>query len=198
MPAPAFIPQVRSQDTSVVNTIRYGGWTDDSTCWPSHPAENVVYEVSNATTANHSGFTSRVPPVTCQDVCIYVWNCRGLARASFRPNLFTMTSITGAYVVLLIDTRVGSRNAQRLRDEAHLLHYYYREPLGFVGGVIILWDNSKVELCGFTGHDMDMSCIVKAQTQVNHVTLGLEVCTFSKMFTYVHHKLTTFVVQGLV
>ena len=55
-----------------------------------------------------------------------------------------------------------------------------------------------MEVCGFTGHDRDMSCIVKVRTLVNHLTLGLEVCPFSKMFTYVHHKLTTFVLQGLV
>ncbi|KAJ8432867.1 LOW QUALITY PROTEIN: hypothetical protein Cgig2_033872 [Carnegiea gigantea] len=96
------------------------------------------------------------------------------------------------------NTRVGSRNARRLLDEAHHLNYYYRQPLGFVGGVTILWDNSKVEVCGFTSHDMDMSCIVKVRTLVNHLTLGLEVCPFNKMFTYVHHKLTTFIVQGLV
>ena len=87
----------------------------------------------------------------------------------------------GSYVVVLTDTRVGSRNAQRLLDKAHDLNYYYREPLGFVGGVAILWDNSKVEVSGFTGHDMDMSCIVKVRTPVNHLTLSLKLCPFSKM-----------------
>jgi len=95
-------------------------------------------------------------------------------------------------VVVLTETRVGSRNARRLLDEVHHLNYYYREPLGFVRGIAILWDNSKVEVCGFTSHDMDMSCIVNVRTPVNHLTLGLEVCPFSKMFTYVHHNLTTF------
>ncbi|KAJ8431691.1 hypothetical protein Cgig2_006547 [Carnegiea gigantea] len=137
----------------------------------------VVYEVSNATTANHPGFISHVPPVTCQDVRTCAWNYRGLIRASFRPNLYTMTSITGAYVVVLTDTRVGSRNVRRLLDEAHHLNYYYREPLGFAGGVVILWDNSKVEVCGFTGHNMDMSYIVKVRTPMNHLTLGLSVST---------------------
>ncbi|KAJ8427977.1 hypothetical protein Cgig2_017464 [Carnegiea gigantea] len=46
--------------------------------------------------------------------------------------------------------------------------------LVLLGEVAILWDNSKVEVCGFTGHDMDMSCIVKVRTPVNHLTLGLE------------------------
>ncbi|KAJ8429582.1 hypothetical protein Cgig2_023788 [Carnegiea gigantea] len=154
---------------------------------------NSVERVSNVITTNHRGFTSRVPPVTCQDVRIYVWNCRGLARASLRANLFTITSTTGAYMVVT-DTSVGSHNAGRLLDKAHHLNYYY----SFVEGVAILWDNSKVEVCGFTGYDTDMSCIVKVRTTVSHLTLDLEVCPFSEMFTYVHHKLTTFVVQGLV
>ncbi|KAJ8437857.1 hypothetical protein Cgig2_002991 [Carnegiea gigantea] len=83
-PAPAFIPQVRYQLTSVVNTIRYGGWTDDTYLFAFPPGReaaklnimltilnelnSVVYEVSNATTAYHRGFRSRVPPVTWQDV----------------------------------------------------------------------------------------------------------------------------------
>ncbi|KAJ8425343.1 hypothetical protein Cgig2_032272 [Carnegiea gigantea] len=79
-----------------------------------------------------------------------------------------MTSITGAYGVVLTDTRVGSRNTRRLLDEAHNLNYNYREPLGFVGGVAILWDSSKVEVFGFTGHDMDMSYIVKDEVAYDY------------------------------
>jgi len=92
-----------------------------------------------------------------------------------------MTSIMGSYVVVLTDTCVGSRNTRRLLDKVHNLNYYYREPLGFVGGVAILWDNSKVKVYGFTGHDMDKSCIVKVRIPVNHLTLGLELCPFTKM-----------------
>ncbi|KAJ8426903.1 hypothetical protein Cgig2_024394 [Carnegiea gigantea] len=89
-----------------------------------------------------------------------------------------MTSITRVYRVVLTDTRVGSRNAQRLLNEAHHLNYYYREPVGFIGGIAILWNNSKVEVCGYTGHFMDMSCIVKVRTPVNHLTLSFEICPF--------------------
>ncbi|KAJ8424004.1 hypothetical protein Cgig2_032388 [Carnegiea gigantea] len=122
---------------------------------------SVVHEVSNATIVYHRGCTSSIPPMTCQEVRIYIWNYRGLARASFRPNLFTMMSITGAYVVVLTDTRVGSRNARRLLDEAHNLKYNY---------------SSKVEVSGFIGHDTDMSCIVRVRTPVKHLTRGLELC----------------------
>ena len=54
-----------------------------------------------------------------------------------------MTSITGAYVVVLTETRVGSRNARRLLDEAHHLNYYCRQPLGFVGGLPSFGTTSK-------------------------------------------------------
>ncbi|KAJ8435884.1 hypothetical protein Cgig2_010917 [Carnegiea gigantea] len=187
MLALAFNPQLRSQVTSVMKTIHYGGWTDDTYLLALPPGREaaklniklttlnelngIIYEVPNATTVNHRGFTSHAPPVTCQDVRIYVWNCRGLARASFRPNLFTMTSITGSYMVVLTDTCVGIRYARRLLDEAHDLNYYYREPLGFVGGVVILCDNSKVEVYGFTGPDMDMSCILKDEVACDYFHL---------------------------
>lgn len=84
-----------------------------------------------------------------------------------------MTSIMGSYVVVLIDTHISSRNPRRLLNEVHDLNYYCKEPLGFVGGVVILWDNSKVEVSGFTSHDMDMSCILKVRTAGSHHTLGL-------------------------
>ncbi|KAJ8424261.1 hypothetical protein Cgig2_019206 [Carnegiea gigantea] len=79
----AFIPQLRTEVTSVVNTVHYGGWTDDMylfTLPPSRQAaklnirlvtlnelNSVVYEVSNASTAHHRGFTSTVPLVTCKE-----------------------------------------------------------------------------------------------------------------------------------
>ncbi|KAJ8428009.1 hypothetical protein Cgig2_032346 [Carnegiea gigantea] len=81
-PASAFIPQLRAKVTSVVNTVCYGGWTDDTYLFTLPPGREaakltirlttlnelngVVYEVSNARTAHHCGFTSAVPPVTCK------------------------------------------------------------------------------------------------------------------------------------
>ncbi|KAJ8427785.1 hypothetical protein Cgig2_032844 [Carnegiea gigantea] len=94
-----------------------------------------------------------------------------------------MTSITGSYLVALINTHVSSHDARRLLNEAHDITYYYREPLGFVGEVTILWDNSKVDVSGFTGHNMDMSYIIKVHTLVNHLTLDLELCPFSTRHT---------------
>ncbi|KAJ8422654.1 hypothetical protein Cgig2_032402 [Carnegiea gigantea] len=52
----------------------------------------------------------------------------------------------------------------KLLNEVHELQYYFREALSFVGGVAILWNNSKIEVSGFAGHDMDMSCIFKLTT----------------------------------
>ncbi|KAJ8432414.1 hypothetical protein Cgig2_013828 [Carnegiea gigantea] len=148
MPAPTFIPQLLSEVTSVVNTVRYGGWTDDTYLFtlPSgreaaqlnirlttlNELNSVMYEVSNATTAYHCGFTSSVPPVTCQEVRIYVWNCRGLAQASFRPNLFTMTSIRGVYVVVLIDTLVMRERSLTRRTTSTITK---GNPLVFLGGL---------------------------------------------------------------
>ncbi|KAJ8435240.1 hypothetical protein Cgig2_015643 [Carnegiea gigantea] len=72
---------------------------------------------------------------------------------------------------VLTDTCVGSRNARSLPDEAHHLKYYYREPLDFVGGVAIHGDSSKVEVCGFTGHDTGMSYIVKDEVACDYFHL---------------------------
>ena len=140
-----------------------GLWTDDTYLLVLPPGQaavklniklttlnelhGVIYEVTSSTTTIYQGFSTRLPPVTFQEVRIYVWNCRVVARVSFRPNLLTMICMAGSSAVVLIDTRVGSRNERRLLNEVHEPHYYYRGPLGFVSGVGILWGNSKVEVC---------------------------------------------------
>ena len=102
-----------------------------------------------------------MPCVTTTDVRVLIWNCRGIAKASFRSNLFTLREVTGADVVVLTDTRACGKNDRSLLNNATTMEYVYTEPQGFVGGVSVVWDTSKVALTGITGDDYYVAFQVK-------------------------------------
>jgi len=121
----------------------------------------VIYDIHTTTIMCRERMPVGVPPVTTEDVQVFVWNCRGTARASFFPNLFTICLVTNSQVIVLTDTQVAGRNARSLLNEATVMEYFYAEPPGFVGGISIIWDTSKVTLAGLAGENNYVSFRVK-------------------------------------
>ena len=115
------------------------------------------------------GMPEGIPCVTAEDVRVFVWNCRGIARASFCPNLFTIRSMTNSQVIVLTDTRAAGKNARSLLNEATAMKYFYTEPLGFVGGTSVLWDTSEVALAGLTGEDNYVSFRVRVTMYLAYI-----------------------------
>jgi len=129
--------------------VRYGGWTDSTYLFvvprggalckfdinfsPLEELNGVAYDVHSTTTLCNEGFPQGMPCVTTEDVRVFIWNCRGIARASFRPNLFTIREVTGADIVVLTETRAAGKNAKSLLNTATTMEYFYAEPQGFVG-----------------------------------------------------------------
>lgn len=76
--------------------------------------KGAMYEVSsNMTTLPWEGMSIEIPCTCTENVRIYVWNCKGIARASFQTSLYIMMSIMGGKVVVL-QTCDGGRNTRRL------------------------------------------------------------------------------------
>ncbi|KAJ8430058.1 hypothetical protein Cgig2_011593 [Carnegiea gigantea] len=102
---PTYVPQLPRIISPHVCNIRYGGWMDnmylfvlrsrhqvaaiDVDMTMLEELDSVLYDIHTRTTTNRSGMPQGVPESTTNDVHIYIWNCRGFPRASFRPNLFT-------------------------------------------------------------------------------------------------------------
>lgn len=176
-PAPTYVPQPARVLNPNVTDIQYGGWTDNTNLFVLRSGteaaavninmctleelDGVVYNIHARTTATTRGMARGVPHSTTKDVRMYVWNCRGMARASFRPDLFTMTSTTDAAVVVLTDTRATGRHARQLLKQATKMNYFYTEPQGFVGGVAVLWDSLRVFVTGITVEPMHASFVAK-------------------------------------
>jgi len=100
-------------------------------------------------TGSRRGVLDGVLQVSRDNVRMRTWNCKGLPRASFHPNLYTLWTMTNLAVMVLTETRTCQRNARELLNQAHGLNYLYKDSLGFVGRVFVLWDNNKVFLYGF-------------------------------------------------
>ncbi|KAJ8419729.1 hypothetical protein Cgig2_016201 [Carnegiea gigantea] len=175
--APNYTPPTTYFISDNVTDVRYDGWTDETHLFVLHcgvaaahfeinytsleELNSIIYDIYARTTRSNAEFADGVAQVSTEEVHVFVWNCRGIARASFRPNLFTILSLTYDGVVVLTDTRAACRNARQLLDKAHGLEYFYVEPLGFVGGLLVLWDTSKVVLGGINGEDNFVSFAMK-------------------------------------
>ncbi|KAJ8428679.1 hypothetical protein Cgig2_006353 [Carnegiea gigantea] len=115
--APSYVPQLPRIISPHVCNIRYGGWTDNTYLFilPSgrqaaaidinmstlEELDGVLYNIHTRITTKRNGMSRGVPESTTNDVHIYIWNCRGIPRASFKPNLFTMTSMIQANIIVL-------------------------------------------------------------------------------------------------
>jgi len=169
IPASAYSPQTMYVISADVTDVRYGGWTDH-TCLFVLPRgecaaqfdinfttleelDGVIYDIHTTSTLSSEGMAVGDPRVTADEVRVVMWNYGGIARASFRPNLFTICSLMNAKVIVLTDTCAAGKNARSLLNEATSMEYFYIEPMGFVGGTSVIWDTSKVSLAGLTSED---------------------------------------------
>jgi len=178
-PAPTFNGDATYVISPNRTDVRYGGWTDNTYLFvvprggaagkfdinfrPLEELNGVLYNVHSTTTLCNEGFPECIPSVTTEDVRVFLWNCRGIARASFRPNLFTIREVTGADIVVLTETRTAGKNARSLLNTATTMEYFYTEPQGFVGGVSVIWDTSRVAVTGITGDDYYVSFQLKVR-----------------------------------
>ncbi|KAJ8446384.1 hypothetical protein Cgig2_019277 [Carnegiea gigantea] len=81
---------------------------------PMDKGNGIAYTVNMVVTNNRIGFPPRVPEYETTDICIAVWNCRDIARASFMPNLTGLLALTRATVMVVTDIRVGDNNAREI------------------------------------------------------------------------------------
>ena len=102
--------------------------------------DGVTYNVNLKTTTSRRGLPERLAMATYEDVRITTWICRGIPQATFRPNLFTLISMTQSTVVVPTETRTSGRNAREILSEAHGLNYFYTPTLGFVGCLLYTSD----------------------------------------------------------
>ncbi|KAL2931584.1 hypothetical protein RDABS01_036994 [Bienertia sinuspersici] len=78
---------------------------------------------------------SKVKPMS-----VLLWNCRGAARKGFRRNLWQLYRDHKPDFVILTETRVNLNSAKYWLEEFPFNSMEVVEPIGFTGGIIILWN----------------------------------------------------------
>lgn len=75
---------------------------------------------------------------------ILAWNYRGLGSKYAMRHLFMLIRNHNPDILLLFETRVASDQAQVILDNSHFNDFCAAKAMGFVGGIWILWDNTKL------------------------------------------------------
>ncbi|KAJ8421572.1 hypothetical protein Cgig2_028556 [Carnegiea gigantea] len=151
-PTPTYTPQSTCMISADVTNVRYGGWTDNTYLFvlrqgraagkfdinfsPLEELDGVMYDIHAMRTMSPDGMPPGVPTATREDVQVFVWNCRGTARGSFRPNLFTIMSATGCQVIILIETRAAERNARHAvsNEVRETVYRHWPNPVHYAKG----------------------------------------------------------------
>jgi len=181
IPTLCFSPTPTLVNSRSIEAVEYGGWTDrtyvhvippgDASarvsihCTPLDSLDGVTYNVAMTSMTSMRGLPQGVPITTAEDVLITTWNCRGISRATFRPNLYTLSLMNDSAVVMLTDTRSCGTNGGDILNQAHGLNYGYTDTLGFIGGMAVLWDTSKVFLYGLRTHPTHVSFLMKVRSE---------------------------------
>lgn len=77
---------------------------------------------------------------------ILAWNARGAASADFRRVFHDFKLKYKPNIVLLTETRVGDPKAQWVITSLGFNTWYVVEPMGYCGGMWLLWDSDRVKL----------------------------------------------------
>jgi len=215
IPRPCYTPTATLVTSSSIEVVKYGGWTDNTylhilpagdesgkvsiSATIVEQLDGVTYNVNLKSSTSTRGLPERLAMTTYENVRITTWNCRGIPRATFTPNLLTLRSMTQATIVLLTETRTSGMNAREILSEAHGLNYFYTPTLGFVGGVAVLWDKAKVFLYGFRSEGNHVSFRVKVMILLQQFLLIMKCVTSpSSLQSHSQHIVVTYAGSGIM
>ena len=99
IPTPCFAPMPTLIRSPTSEAVEYGGWTGETYLHIIPPGDDsgtlqqlddLTYNVHIATLKSTRGLPVGVPTTTYEEVRVATWNCSGIPRATFRPNLYTL------------------------------------------------------------------------------------------------------------
>ncbi|XP_074320432.1 uncharacterized protein LOC141657179 [Silene latifolia] len=92
---------------------------------------------------------------------ILYWNCRGIARPSFRTHLSYLINAHNPTIVILSETRVRSPNSLAIVRRLPFDSFEILDPVGFTCGIIILWNAGKTTVSLLNKTDQLINVVVQ-------------------------------------
>lgn len=92
---------------------------------------------------------------------LMVWNCRGAGSENFLRNLGELVRRHGPAVLVLLETRVPSLRADRIRQRTGYNRVTQVEAVGFSGGIWMFWREDLVEVEVLPPSSQSISVIIR-------------------------------------
>ncbi|XP_057250155.1 uncharacterized protein LOC130591221 [Beta vulgaris subsp. vulgaris] len=74
------------------------------------------------------------------------WNARGIARNSFKLNFRHIINDHHPDIVVLAETHASRRTTTKIVQALPFDNWHLVDPIGFAGGILILWNSTRVHL----------------------------------------------------
>ena len=81
----------------------------------------------------------KLPPIN-PGMSILLWNARGVARPGFRRNINQLIRDHDPMIVIITETKVARPNIEGIAESLPFNSYETVEPVGYTGGILILWN----------------------------------------------------------
>ncbi|KAF7837230.1 uncharacterized protein G2W53_005712 [Senna tora] len=139
--------RLKAADVCVTSSLQLGEGTLEHkvTVTPylqRHPLnEDLFSSDSNGSVGQNFSSTSLMDPIN-----IFAWNVRGAASDDFRRVFRDIARRHNPSVVLLTETRVTGDRADGIISTLGYDGFHKVDPMGFAGGLWLLWDTAKVNL----------------------------------------------------
>ena len=82
----------------------------------------------------------RVP----HNMSVLFWNSRGISRPEFKTNFSHLLDTHNPDIAVLVETRTCRQKTSTLIKAFPLTAWYLVEPVGYVGGILIMWNPERV------------------------------------------------------
>ena len=92
------------------------------------------------------------------------WNARGIARNSFKPNFCHIVNEHHPDIVILAETHASRRSTIPIVHSLPFDSWPLVDPIGFAGGIIILWNSARVNLTILCENSQSITALVEVSS----------------------------------
>ena len=123
-------------------------------------------ELANPWKVNETGVITALKrkPHLPYNMTMMYWNARGLARSSFKPNLLHLIAHNKPDILVLVETKVSRSHTADIVGSLPYDSWFLVEPVGFAGGILILWDPARVSLHVINSNAQGVHALVEVNT----------------------------------
>ncbi|XP_048491855.1 uncharacterized protein LOC109133762 [Beta vulgaris subsp. vulgaris] len=104
-------------------------------------------------------------PLVPINMSVLFWNSRGISRPEFKNNFRHLLDTHNPDIAVLVETRTCKQKTSDILREFHELYWHLVPPVGFVGGILIMWNPERVGLHIMGGSAQGVHALVEGFVQ---------------------------------